>query len=106
MITARFVKKLGHFTSFSVSGHSGFAAQGEDIVCAGVTACVQYALNLLDCFGSDGKSAIDADVALIKYDLVLPCEYADKIVSVLHNEISYYENLYPKFIKTEVLTDD
>lgn len=33
--------KQGHISSFSVSGHAGYAEHGEDIVCAGVSALAQ-----------------------------------------------------------------
>jgi uncharacterized protein YsxB (DUF464 family) len=36
--------KDGRLHGFSVSGHSGYAEHGSDIVCAGVSAIVQTAL--------------------------------------------------------------
>ena len=41
MTTVKFVLEDDRICGFSVSGHSGYAEQGSDIVCAAVSACVQ-----------------------------------------------------------------
>lgn len=42
MTTVRFaLDKAGNICDFSVSGHSGYAEEGGDIVCAAVSATVQ-----------------------------------------------------------------
>lgn len=52
----------------TVSGHAGYAEQGKDIVCAGVTALVQ---TLIKSFDDLTEDKIEADVqqgeAYIKY---------------------------------------
>ena len=45
MIKAEFRLKKGVPVSFKVSGHSGFAESGEDIVCAAVSSAVQLTVN-------------------------------------------------------------
>lgn len=45
MITAEFFLKNEEFVGFSVRGHAGFAAYGNDIVCASVTSAVEMAAN-------------------------------------------------------------
>lgn len=45
MIEARFSCRGGRICGFSVSGHAGYAARGEDIVCASVTSAVQLTAN-------------------------------------------------------------
>jgi uncharacterized protein YsxB (DUF464 family) len=46
MTTIRFYRDQanGLLKGFQAKGHSGFAAQGEDIVCAGISALTQTAL--------------------------------------------------------------
>ncbi len=44
MIRITFRRGLQHWDGFRSSGHSGYAAAGSDIVCAGVSAVVQTAL--------------------------------------------------------------
>ena len=41
MTTVKFALKGDRICGFSVSGHSGYAEEGSDIVCAAVSACVQ-----------------------------------------------------------------
>ena len=38
----------GHYRSFFCSGHTGYAQEGEDIVCAGVSAIVINTVNCLE----------------------------------------------------------
>ncbi len=44
MTDIKIVKKQGSITKVTCSGHTGFASQGEDIVCAGVSTLTQTAL--------------------------------------------------------------
>ena len=42
MITVRIKRNPSqHIVGFVISGHSGYAARGQDIVCAGISAIVQ-----------------------------------------------------------------
>lgn len=48
MTRVTFQKKHGIFRAVEVSGHAGYAAEGEDIVCAAITSAIQYVHILLD----------------------------------------------------------
>ena len=43
MTTVTFFTEGGRITGFEVKGHSGYAPEGEDIVCAAVTSAVRLA---------------------------------------------------------------
>ena len=43
MTTATFHTEGRRITGFTVQGHSGYASEGEDIVCAAVTSAVRLA---------------------------------------------------------------
>lgn len=45
MIKARFCKSKNGYCGFSISGHAGYADEGNDIVCAAVSSAVQMAVN-------------------------------------------------------------
>ena len=45
MTTATFHTEGRRITGFTVQGHSGYASEGEDIVCAAVTSAVRLAVN-------------------------------------------------------------
>ncbi len=47
MIKAEFFKKGDLLTGFKITGHSGFAEEGEDIVCAAVSSAAYMAANTI-----------------------------------------------------------
>lgn len=47
MTKAVFTNENGLWTSLKVSGHSGYANHGSDIVCAGISTSVISSINLL-----------------------------------------------------------
>ena len=49
MTTVTFHSEGGRLVSFEVKGHSGYAPEGEDIVCAAVTSAVR----LIECAVND-----------------------------------------------------
>ena len=49
MITAEFHTEGDRITGFTVRGHSGYAPEGEDVVCAAVTSAVR----LVECAVND-----------------------------------------------------
>ena len=51
MIRAEFYETQGLLTGFELSGHSGYADAGEDVVCAAVSSAVQLTVNILDSLG-------------------------------------------------------
>ncbi|MEE8815711.1 MAG: ribosomal-processing cysteine protease Prp [Lachnospiraceae bacterium] len=53
-----FRTKDGHFRSFTCQGHTGYAEEGEDIVCAGVSAIV---INTVNCLQDLLHEDIDVD---------------------------------------------
>ena len=67
MIKIRFTHSDGNLVAFSLSGHSGYAQQGEDIVCAAVSSAAYMTANTLteilalqpDISLSDGKMTVE-----------------------------------------------
>ena len=58
------------FLRFSAEGHSGYAAEGSDIVCAAVSACSMLAANTLtEQFGLPAIIEADAGRALFSLDI-------------------------------------
>lgn len=47
MIKAEFFKKGDSLTGFKITGHSGFAHEGEDVVCAAVSSAAYMAANTI-----------------------------------------------------------
>ena len=50
----------GRINGFSVSGHSGYAEAGSDIICAAVTTAVRFAeCTINDVLGNHANSKVD-----------------------------------------------
>ena len=50
----------GEFTGFRADGHSGYAEEGEDIVCAAISALVTTTINSIEAF-TDEEPDLDID---------------------------------------------
>lgn len=60
MTTVRFTRKDGMLTGVTCTGHTGYAEQGEDIVCAAVSSVVQTAvLGLMQLVGVNVDYKVD-----------------------------------------------
>ena len=71
-------------TGFSVSGHSGYAEEGSDIVCAAVSAVVSMAeATINDVCGANAKVRVKQEDARITLTLPTSCDEEDAIQAVL-----------------------
>lgn len=110
MTTVRIRKTAGNVSGIEISGHSGYAAEGEDIVCAAVTSAVRYAEVLLnDILGLDIPFRIDSGSTCISFSVPSPPPTGESdslLQSVFMGFVRYMEQLsaeYPDHIKvTEV----
>lgn len=112
MTQVEFTKRRDIFQSVSVTGHAGFAEEGEDIVCAAITSAIQFLHILLnDVLHLRLDTTVDPDATVIR--IVLPeTMAADKRQEVqnslhaLHVHFSELEKEYARFIHvTEVQHD-
>ena len=94
-----FSGKDGRLVGFRVSGHSGTAARGEDIVCAGVSALVQSAAlgimehlrRSVDCEDGDGKLSLRLREA--------PDELTEAVMKTMLLGLREIEKRYPKALR-------
>ena len=72
-------------TGFSVSGHSGYAEAGSDIVCAAVSAVVTMAeATINDVLGAKAKVRVkDQENARITLTLPASCDEEESVQAVL-----------------------
>lgn len=61
MITVTVTKKNGAYAEFTSKGHAGYAEEGQDIVCAAVSALVINAVNSLETLTHDRIRAKEQD---------------------------------------------
>ena len=71
-------------TGFSVSGHSGYAEAGQDIVCAAISAVVSMAeATINDVCGANAKVRVKEEDARVTLTLPTSCDEEDAIQAVL-----------------------
>ena len=84
MTRCEFFTENDRITGFSISGHSGYAEAGSDIVCAAISAVVTMAeATINDVCGAKAKVRLkDAD-ARITLTLPASCDEEDSVQAVL-----------------------
>ena len=71
-------------TGFSVSGHSGYAEAGSDIVCAAVSAVVTMAeATINDVCGAKAKVRVKEEDARVTLTLPASCDEEETVQAVL-----------------------
>ena len=71
-------------TGFSVSGHSGYAEAGQDIICAAISAVVTMAeATINDVCGAKAKVRVGEDEARITLKLPKSCDEEETVQAVL-----------------------
>ncbi len=111
MISFEFVRKKGVLSGFTVSGHSGYAEQGADIVCAAVSSAVR-----LCCNGVTETARIPARVTAreenAEISLSLPkglrgeqLQTAGLLLESLLLEAGLLAEEYPDFVKVTISED-
>ena len=90
-------------TGFSVSGHSGYAEAGRDIVCAAISAAVGMAeATINDVCGAKAKVRVKEEDARITLTLPAVCDEEESVQAVLAGLLLYLCNLrdeYPDYIE-------
>ena len=93
----------GRIAGFSVSGHSGYAEAGQDIVCAAVSAVVGMAeATINDVCGAKAKVRVKEEDARITLTLPAVCDEEESVQAVLAGLLLYLCNLrdeYPDYIE-------
>ena len=88
---------------FSVSGHSGYAEAGQDIVCAAISAAVGMAeATINDVCGAKAKVRVKEEDARITLTLPASCDEEESVQAVLAGLLLYLCNLrdeYPDYIE-------
>ena len=103
MTRCEFFTEDDRITGFSISGHSGYAEAGADIVCAAVSAVVTMAeATINDVCGAKAKVRVKEEQARITLTLPTSCDEEEAVQAVLSGMmltlISMRED-YPDYIE-------
>ena len=84
MTRCEFFTEDDRITGFSVSGHSGYAEAGQDIVCAAISAVVTMAeATINEVCGAKAKVRVGEDEARITLKLPKSCDDEESVQAVL-----------------------
>ena len=84
MTKCEFFTQDDRITGFSVSGHSGYAEAGQDIVCAAISAVVTMAeATINDVCGAKAKVRVKEEDARITLTLPSSCDEEEAVQAVL-----------------------
>ena len=84
MTRCEFFTEGDRITGFSVSGHSGYAEAGQDIICAAISAVVTMAeATINDVCGAKAKVRVKDEQARITLTLPVSCDEEETVQAVL-----------------------
>ena len=84
MTRCEFFTEDDRITGFSVSGHSGYAEAGSDIVCAAISAIVTMAeATINEVCGAKAKVRVKDEQARISLTLPVSCDEEETVQAVL-----------------------
>ena len=84
MTRCEFFVEDERITGFSVSGHSGYAEEGSDIVCAAISALVTMAeATINDVCGAKAKVRVKNEDARVTLMLPTSCDEEETVQAVL-----------------------
>ncbi len=103
MTRCEFFTEEARINGFCISGHSGYAEAGADIVCAAISAVVSMAeATINDVCGAKAKVRVKQEDARITLTLPATCEEEDSVQAVLAGMMLYLCSLrddYPDYIE-------
>ena len=103
MTRCEFFTENDRITGYSISGHSGYAEAGQDIVCAAVSAAVAMAeCTINDVCGARAKVRVKDESARITLTLPASCDEEESVQAVLAGMLLYLCSLrdeYPDHIE-------
>ena len=103
MTKCEFFMEGDRITGFTVSGHSGYAESGQDIVCAAISAVVTMAeATINDVCGAKAKVRVKDEDARITLTLPASCDEEETVQAVLAGMLVTLCNLrddYPDYIE-------
>ena len=103
MTKCEFFTEDDRITGFSVSGHSGYAEAGQDIVCAAISAVVTMAeATINEVCGAKAKVRVKEEDARVTLTLPASCDEEDAVQAVLAGMLLTLAGMrddYPDFIE-------
>lgn len=111
MTKIKFIKKNNNYVALQVSGHTGYAEYGNDILCASVSAIVQAgAMGITQVLGVDASIERNDEKGLFVIQIpedisVDKLKESNIIFETMYISLKDLASGYKKFIKLEEVCD-
>ena len=103
MTRCEFFTEDDRITGFTISGHSGYAEAGQDIICAAISAVVTMAeATINDVCGAKAKVRVKEEGARVTLTLPASCDEEEAVQAVLAGMLLTLCGMrddYPDFIE-------
>ncbi len=103
MTRCEFTTENDRITGFQISGHSGYAEEGSDIVCAAISAAVTMAeATINEVCGAKAKVRVNQEDASVRLTLPASCDEEASVQAVLAGMLLTLCSLrddYPDYIE-------
>ncbi len=102
MISVLFHRNRSGFRGFKVSGHSGYADRGNDIVCASVSALTIHTAEIL-VSDLDVEAHVEQDEeGYLSVELMHTSALSEMMIKALIRSLQSIEEEYSDYLKVEV----
>ncbi len=101
MTTLTLLQKQQEYVGFRCEGHSGYAEEGEDIVCAAISSMAQFCINCAEQF--DVAVAYQVDEAYLECTVKHPDLTFSGLLGALHKSVAQLQEDYPEHICLEIM---
>ena len=85
-----------------VSGHSGYADNGSDIVCSALSTACMLAINIIDEVCPHYNTFVDPEEAVIEVELNEDNDFGYIVMKNLYLTIDEIKRQYPDFVKIRI----
>ena len=84
MIKVEIFNQNGRINGFAVSGHSGYAEEDSDVICAAASCAVQFAeITINDVLGNHANTKVNSTEPRVTLTLPAVCDDEDAVQAVL-----------------------
>ena len=90
--------------TIKIRGHAGYAPQGQDIVCAGVTALTQTLVESLETL-TGNEIKYDLSPGRVDIDIKDPDEDAQLLMDSFFVGVEMIADEFPEYIRVEIRND-
>jgi uncharacterized protein YsxB (DUF464 family) len=100
MTSVIFFETSEKIKGFKVSGHSGYAEEGSDIVCAAISSATEFAINTItDVMNLKSEVKINEENAEISFMMIEESDLAEDILKGLKLHFEMLSKDYPEYMK-------